>query len=297
MLLNSMTGFATHPGSEESADWVWEARSVNSRGLDIRVRLPDGLEAFEPVLRSEIAKRLKRGSVSVSLRINLLEAAADGAVNAAALEAALEGVRQVEAAANSAGLELSPTRAADILALRGVMVQGRTADRMAAIKPQLKAGIAPLLDALTKARQDEGQAIAAVLSGQVDQVAALTKRAAASAQARAAQAGEVLKSRVAALLESTDRVDQDRLAQELALLAVKADVTEEIDRLNTHVGAARSLLGDGGAVGRKLDFLMQEFNREANTLCSKSGDAELTAAGLELKVVIDQMREQCQNIE
>ncbi|MHA3913720.1 YicC/YloC family endoribonuclease [Halovulum sp. GXIMD14793] len=297
MTLSSMTGFATRPGTADEAEWVWEARSVNSRGLDIRLRLPEGLEGLEPDLRKQIAARLKRGAVTVSLRINLRETASEAAVNTEALNAALAGLQQVEAAAQAAGLSLAPTQAASILTMRGVMDQSRNTQRLAACKDAVKAEIAPLLDALVTARQAEGKAIGQVLSGQVDHVAELIGQATKSADARAAQSGATLKARVAALLDTTDRVDQDRLAQELALIAVKADVTEELDRLKTHVDAARSLLADAGPIGRKLDFLMQEFNREANTLCSKSGDPELTATGLEMKVTIDQMREQCQNIE
>ena len=162
---------------------------------------------------------------------------------------------------------------------------------------EIGADIGPLVAALAAARAGEGAALAATLAGQLGRIAALAAAARSTAEARAARGGELLRSRLEAVLATVATVDEARLAQELALIAVKADVTEELDRLEAHVAAAGALIADGGSVGRRLDFLMQEFNREANTLCAKSGSSELTAIGLELKVAIDQMREQVQNVE
>ena len=188
--------------------------------------------------------------------------------------------------------------AADLLGLRGVMeADALTPAETPGVLAAIGADIAPLVAALAAARAGEGDALAATLAGQLDRIAGLLAAARASAEGRAARSGDLLRSRLEAVLATVAAVDEARLAQELALIAVKADVTEELDRLEAHVAAARALIASGGAVGRRLDFLMQEFNREANTLCSKSGSSELTAIGLELKVVVDQMREQVQNVE
>ncbi|MSU90204.1 YicC family protein [Rhodobacteraceae bacterium 2CG4] len=297
MALRSMTGFAAHGGQTEAAEWQWEARSVNARGLDLRVRLPDGLDALEPKLRAAAQARLTRGSVQVSLRVTQSEGAAALQLDEAVLDRALQAAAQVARAAERAGVALAPVSTGEVLGLRGVIDPGRAPDRMGALAEAIGADIPALFAALDTARAAEGRALEAVLGQQIDTVETLVARARETAEARAARQGALLRGRVATLLASQDRIDEDRLAQELALLAVKADITEELDRLTGHVAAARALLDEAGAVGRKLDFLCQEFNREANTLCSKAQDGALTAIGLELKVVIDQMREQCQNVE
>jgi len=297
MALRSMTGFAARGGQCEAAEWQWEARSVNARGLDLRVRLPDGLEALEPKLRAAAQARLTRGSVQVSLRVTQAEGSAALRVDEAVLDRALQAAAQVAEAAGRAGVPVAPVTAGEVLSLRGVIDPGRSSDRLSAAAEAIGADIVPLFKALDTARAGEGQALASILRQQIDSVEALVSRARDTAEVRAARQGTLLRERVAALLATQDRVDEDRLAQELALLAVKADVTEELDRLTAHVAAGRDLLAAQGSIGRKLDFLCQEFNREANTLCSKAQDSALTAIGLELKVVIDQMREQCQNVE
>ena len=192
------------------------------------------------------------------------------------------------------GLQMAPVSAAELLANHIVWTG---ADTPADWLVEAKAQIGDLIESLAAARASEGRAIVEILSGQIDQLATLATQARETAEARNAAAGDLLREKVKALLDITDLADEDRLAQELALLAVKADVTEELDRLDAHIAAARALLTGKGPVGRKFDFLMQEFNREANTLCSKSGSADLTAIGLDLKLVIDQMREQVQNLE
>ena len=298
MPLTSMTGFADRSGAVGNLAWTWEARSVNGRGLDVRLRLPEGFDSLDAPLRAIAAKFLTRGSVTVILRVVRGAAVGVPRLNEAALGAAVEAALAASEAASRAGLDLAPMTAADLLAVRGVVESDATlpADGQEALNA-LAADAEPLLSALANARRSEGAALAALVAAQVDQIAALTADARATAEARAGANGALLRTRVEAVLAGTAAVDEARLAQELALVAVRADVTEELDRLGAHVAAARMLLSADGPVGRRLDFLMQEFNREANTLCSKSGSAELTAIGLELKVVIDQMREQVQNVE
>jgi uncharacterized protein (TIGR00255 family) len=289
--LASMTAFASAEGAAEGVSWSWDLRSVNGRGLDLRLRLPDGLAALEQPLRAALQGALTRGNVTLALRVNR-EASAGARLSSAALDAALELISEVEARANGG---LTHSTAVDVLNMRGVM---DGADAQALPDPEaLMAEAGELIAAFTAMRRAEGAALSRVMTDQLDQIADLTDAAQAAARARTEAQGSRLRAQVAALLAETEIVDEARLAQELALLAVKGDVMEEIDRLRTHVAAARDLLARGGPVGRKLDFLMQEFNREANTLCAKSGDSALTAIGLDLKLAIDQMREQVQNVE
>ncbi len=290
--LASMTAFASADGSEGALSWQWEIRGVNGRGLDLRMRLPDGLGALEQPLRAALQKVLARGNVTLSLKLHRAASGAVLSLQPAALESVVAALEAVEA---RAGDRVAPSTAAEILALRGVMEADDSNDLPGAT--HLMAEANDLLAAFVSMRRTEGAALSEVMTGQLDRIATLTEAAAETAAVRAAKSGARLRQQVHDLLEATDVVDEGRLAQELAVLAVKADVTEEIDRLRAHVDAARDLIAKGGPVGRKLDFLMQEFNREANTLCSKSGDAALTAIGLDLKLTIDQMREQVQNVE
>ncbi len=290
----SMTGYATAEGAAADQRRVWEIRSVNARGLDIRLRLPEGLGALEAPLRKLLSERLARGSVNLSLRLSRAEDGGSPAIDPTALEAALAALARVRAAAEAQGMAMAHPSPADILALRGVTDAAGPADAPDA--GTLLQEAARLLDAFAEMRLAEGAQLARILDAQLDRIAALTEAAVGAAAARGDRQAETFRANVAKLLETTD-LDEDRIAQELALLAVKSDVTEEIDRLRAHVSAARALLAAGGPIGRKLDFLMQEFNREANTLCSKSGDAKLTAIGLDLKLAIDQTREQVQNVE
>ena len=292
-MLKSMTGFAAQSGGDDTARWDWEVRAVNGKGMDLRLRLPDGAEALEPVLR-KAAAAIKRGNVTVSLKLQRVAGVGAGVVDTAGLAAAIAAIQAAEDAASAAHLGLAPTTAAAVLGLPGVMRYDNTRGELPAA---IGDGIGALFADFDAMRRNEGAAMGKVLAGQLAQIADLVTRAAASAEARDAAAGRILSERVDALLSATDKVEPARLQQELAILAVKSDVTEEIDRLRAHVAAAQVLLSDGGVVGRKLDFLMQEFNREANTLCSKAGSTDLTAIGLELKVIIDQMREQVQNLE
>ncbi|MCB1363633.1 MAG: YicC family protein [Rhodobacteraceae bacterium] len=296
-MIRSMTAFASARGEHESYSWAWELRSVNGKGLDLRLRVPDWLEGLEAALRAELTKSVVRGNVTLTLRLTRSEQTGALALNPAALSSVLDALAQVESEALERGMTLAPSRASDLLVLRGVLEAGTGDEDTAALIARLKAEFGALVRGFLKMRGEEGAALARILGDQLDMVAALTADAAALAEARKDAMAETLRANLARVLDQAQGADPDRVAQELALIAVKSDVREEIDRLGAHVGAARALLDSGGAVGRKLDFLMQEFNREANTLCSKAQDSDLTAVGLDLKAVIDQMREQVQNIE
>jgi len=292
-----MTGFASANGALVPFRWTWDIRSVNGKGLDLRLRVPDWIDGLEAALRPLITARVKRGNVTLSLRLNREDVATGPSLNPDAMAYAIDTLLRIEAEAMDRGLSLAPARATDIAMMRGVMDASVMQDDPAPLRAALLTEVPALLDAFDEMRHREGAALFDVLSGQLDTVADLTDKAAQLAEARKDEVAATLKRNLARVLDNSDGADPDRVAQELALLAVKADVTEEIDRLHTHVGAARALLNDGGAVGRKLDFLMQEFNREVNTLCSKAQNADLTAVGLALKALIDQMREQVQNVE
>ena len=296
-IIRSMTGVAAANGAQGPFRWSWDIRSVNGKGLDVRLRVPDWVDGLEAALRPMVLARAARGNVTLSLRVSRDDAVASVTLNTTQMKATVQSLLDIEAEAMEQGLSLAPSRASDIAMMRGVMEQGVTQDDPAPLRAALVAELPQVLDAFDAMRQSEGAALRSVLTGQLDEVAHLTKEAAALAEARKDEVAATLKDNLARVLDNTDGADPDRVAQELALLAVKADVTEEIDRLHTHVDAARALLDEGGSVGRKLDFLMQEFNREANTLCSKAQNADLTRVGLALKALIDQMREQVQNVE
>lgn len=299
MPLTSMTGFASLAGEADGFSWAWEVRSVNGRSLDLRLRLPEGFESLEPILRGSAARSLTRGTVSITLRHSLDAALGQLRVNRAALEAAVESVQVAERSASASGLELVRSCATDLLAMRGVMeTDTAAASENPGVMAMIGEQIPQLFSALVSVRAAEGKLLRRAIEERIDGIEGLTALAHGAAEARSARRGELLRARVMAILETSGyQLDPARLAQELALIAVKADVSEEIDRLSTHVVSARALLGEAGPVGRKLDFLAQEFNREANTLCSKAQSPELTAIGLDMKVVIDQMREQVQNVE
>ncbi len=296
-MIRSMTGFASAKGELAPHSWSWELRSVNGKGLDIRLRVPDWLTGLEAFLRGELSKSLKRGNVTLNLRLSRDESATELKLNEQALHVALDALVRTEELAAARGVPLAPSKASDLLALRGMMETGGDSDEAGPLVAQLKSEFSSLLEDFLKMREAEGSALAEILEGQLATVAELTKRAEQLALQRKDALADTLRANLAKVLGNSDGADPDRVAQELALIAVKADVTEEIDRLTAHVAAAQDLLTQKPPVGRKMDFLMQEFNREANTLCSKSQNAELTAVGLELKAVIDQMREQVQNVE
>ena len=292
--ISSMTGFARASGSDVAAGWSWEVKSVNGRALDIRCRLPQGLERLDPAARSAVSARLRRGNVTVGLRLSQAPEAAAMRVNRVWLD------QLIALAGEYRGREgIAPPRLDGMLALRGVIetaesaVDAEGAQDDAALLETLDVALAELV----RERQAEGAALAAALTDRIEEITELTDQAEALAPTRQEALGERLREQVSALVSAGSPVPEDRLATELALLAVKIDVTEEIDRLKSHCAAAARHLQEGGAVGRKLDFLAQEFNREANTLCSKASHAALTEVGLVLKAAIDQFREQAQNVE
>ncbi len=297
-MVNSMTGFASAKGSDSHAQWDWDIRSVNARGLDVRLRLPDGFEALETLCRKAITAAVARGNVSLALRLQRAPASAPLAVNGDQLDSVVLALKAAEDAADKLGLVLTASSAATLLGVKGVLEPGAATARDNTAQVAAMAGeINALIDEFTASRAVEGCALDKILRRQVDEIADLVSQARDLARARQPEVAQKLRDNLKTLLDNTDGLDEARLAQELAVLAVKSDVTEELDRLNAHVSAADALLVQDGAVGRKLDFLMQEFNREANTLCSKSGSTALTNVGLSLKTVIDQMREQVQNVE
>jgi uncharacterized protein (TIGR00255 family) len=296
-MIKSMTGFASAKGALPPHSWGWELRSVNAKGLDLRLRVPDWIEGLEAGLRARLGKAVDRGNVTLSLRVNRDETASAQRLNPAALSAILDALAEAETQAMDRGITLAPSKASDLLALRGVMDSATEEDDTTALSAQLLSEADRLIADFVAMRAEEGRALDTILNGQIDQIATLTEEAATLAAARADDMAAALAANLARVLENADGADPQRVAQELAMIAVKSDVTEEIDRLRAHVTATRALLTGDGAVGRKLDFLMQEFNREANTLCSKAQSNDLTTVGLSLKAVIDQMREQVQNVE
>ncbi|UWQ34717.1 YicC family protein [Leisingera sp. M527] len=298
MTIRSMTAFASAQGSSDQHSWSWELRSVNAKGLDLRLRVPDWLEGLENHVRSALAKALARGNVSLTLRVSRSEdGTAQMRINSAILQSVIKSLAETQSIAKQNRVEIRPASAAEVLTFKGVLEQSAGDDDPAPLVAALSKELETLVAEFVQMREAEGAALAQILNSQLEQVAALTARAGERAEERKLKMAETLKTNLARVMDNADGADPDRVAQELALIAVKADVTEELDRLGAHVTAARDLLAKGGAVGRKFDFLMQEFNREANTLCSKAQHSALTAVGLELKTVIDQMREQVQNIE
>jgi uncharacterized protein (TIGR00255 family) len=289
--LQSMTGFATAQGNDGDVGWAWEIRSVNGKGLDVRFRGPPGTESLELPARQLAAANFARGNIQLTLSLKRDRRQGQVAINRPALD-------EIVAIAEELRGSNDPPAIEHLLAIRGV-VELVDSDEMFgdelrdAVLTTLEEGLA----ALAGARLREGADIAGLLRRRLDEIERLTD----VARTNPARSAEVIRARlaeqVAALVEASSALDPVRLHQEAAMLATKADIGEELDRLDAHVAAARNLLSDGGAVGRRLDFLAQEFNREANTLCSKANDITITATGLDLKATVDQFREQLQNLE
>jgi len=295
MPLASMTGFARSQGSAGGYHWAWELKSVNGKGLDLRLRLPQGWDAIEVPARASAARHLARGNVSATLTAERTGALAAVRVNEEVLAALLETIGKI-----AQRVDASPPSLDGTLGLKGVMEITETEENAAArreAETAVAAGFEAALSDLVSARRNEGLALARLLETRLVEIARLT----AAAEASPARAPEAIRARLAEQVKSIvgtgEKLDSDRLYQEAILLAAKADVREELDRLKAHVEAAEKLLAAGGPVGRKLDFLAQELNRESNTLCAKSNDVSLTAIGLDLKAVVDQFREQVQNLE
>lgn len=293
--LKSMTGFARGDGMHGDTSWNWEARSVNGRTLDLRFRLPTGFEALEIRARGLAQEKLARGNCTINLWVRRETGRAEIRLNETAL-------RQAEAVAERARdlTGLKHARLDTLLGMRGVVETAEaeeSEEALAALHLAMMASLAGTLDELVRARSGEGERLQAVIEKQLKTIARLIEIAAAAAAQQPAAIAARLAELVARLSEASATLDPERLHQEALLLAARADIQEELDRLRAHVAAANELIASGQPVGRKFDFLAQEFNREANTICSKAADIETTRTGLELKTVIDQLREQVQNIE
>jgi len=287
-----MTGFARAEGQTDGFTWAWELRSVNGRGLDLRLRLPPGTDALEPGLREAAGKALKRGNVTANLTLKREEVAVFSP-DPMALEQALK--LALDLAARIPGAP--PPRAESLLRLPGVLRSGTAETETPIPIAALLQGFAIALEQLVAARQAEGARLGDILRGQLAEIAALHAQAGTEAADQPAAHRARVMENLRALLADVPGLPEERIAQEVALLAARSDVREELDRLASHLDAAHALLAEGVAIGRRFDFLVQEFNREANTLCSKSSSIALTATGLKLKATIEQMREQVQNIE
>ncbi len=299
MGLSSMTGFARAEGERDGVGWVWEAKSVNSRGLDIRCRLPGGMDSLESDLRARTQKKFRRGAITLSLTLDRSGSGAQLRLDEEVVAQLADIVAKLRERIDSAPLHLD-----GLLRVPGVLVTGEAGDskeEREALEETILEGLESTFDGLIAMRESEGERLGALLGEQLKVLTGLCDVAEKSAASQPESLLQRLQSRVAELCDSVPAMDEERLAQEVAFLAAKADVREELDRLRGHIEAAEELIslkaGLGQAVGRKLDFLCQEFNREANTICSKSADMELTRIGVEIKTVVEQFREQTQNIE
>lgn len=289
-----MTGYASSDGVCSNVAWMWELRAVNGKGLDIRMRIPSGFEGLEQKMRGKCAEVLTRGNLQISLTAKEQGAATELVVNQSALDSVLKISKDLE----DQGFDKPSTDG--ILSIRGVLEE-RHVERSETEQNELLAaieqGFETALNALVTAREAEGKALADVLLGQVSQISNLVQKVIADPSRSQEAIKDRLQQQVQNLVDSNSNFDDERLYVEAAILATKADLQEEIDRLLAHIVSANTLIGDGGPIGRRLDFLAQEFNRECNTICSKSNAAAVTAIGLELKVLVDQFREQIQNVE
>jgi uncharacterized protein (TIGR00255 family) len=295
MALSSMTGFARGHGVSDGYAWAWEIKSVNGKGLDLRLRMPPGWDAIEGPARTQAAEVLARGTVYANLSVSRDGVAPVVRINKSVLDAVLATVHELRAR-----VEAAPPSLDGILALKGVIEVGEAEEdekERRAAEAAVLAGFGQVLAQLSEMRRHEGAALGRVLGARLGEIAALSSRAEAAAARRPEAVKARIAEQVATLLAASDRFDVDRLHQEAVLIAAKGDVREELDRLASHVAQAERLIGQGAAIGRRLDFLAQELNREANTLCAKANDVELTNIGLELKVAVEQFREQVQNVE
>ena len=295
MALSSMTGFARSHGASGPYTFEWELKSVNAKGFDLRMRMPPGWDEVEASAKKRAGELLSRGTIYANLNIKRANAVAAIRINedvlAAVVRVAGELAGKIDAVAPSID---------GLLGIKGVIEvvepESNEAEDTAA-KAAVGIAFEQALADLVAMRRREGVALGAILLQRMDEIERLAKRAEAAPGRKPEAIRARLAEQVAALLESSDRFDADRLAQEALLIATKADIREELDRIASHVAQAREMLGNGGPVGRRLDFLAQEFNREVNTCCSKSNDLELTNTGLEMKNVVEQFREQVQNLE
>jgi uncharacterized protein (TIGR00255 family) len=289
-----MTGMAAMSGASGPYDWSMELRAVNNKGLDIRTWVPEWLVGFDQAARKAISSQVARGSLQFSLKISHVSGQGQRQIDPDKLEHILTNAAVLAEHAAQKGLSVAPLSLSDIAAQNGFLDIDADTEAKQAVITVLTKDLPKLIAQFQASRKAEGAALHRILAENLKQMEELITQALATLKTRADSFEENFRASLARLKQD---IDPERLAQEMAILAVKSDVTEEIDRLQAHIAAAQALLTSDGPSGRKFDFLMQEFNREANTLCSKSGSKALTAIGLEMKVLIDQMREQVQNVE
>jgi uncharacterized protein (TIGR00255 family) len=295
MALSSMTGFARSHGASGPYAFEWELKSVNAKGFDLRLRLPQGWDELDAHAKKRAAELLSRGTVYANLNIRRANAASTVRINEDVLNAVVKVAHQLAGKIDAVAPSID-----GLLAIKGVieMVEPESdEDEDNAAKAAAAMAFDEALDNLVAMRRREGASLGQILSQRLDEIEGLANKAEAAPGRKPEAVRARLAEQVAALLETTDRFDADRLNQEALLIAAKADIREELDRIASHLSQARELLGKGGPIGRRLDFLAQEFHREVNTTCSKSNDLELTNTGLEMKGVVEQFREQVQNLE
>jgi uncharacterized protein (TIGR00255 family) len=295
MSIASMTGFAREAGVTGPYQWAWEIKTVNGRGLEVRVRTPSGFDALGEEARGQILKALTRGQGQLNLSLSRASSTPKLRVNQEVLQSLLAAIGNLSLPNN-----VQPASLDGLLSVRGVVELEEDATEPGqdeALTTALKSAVGQLIESLKVARSKEGQALAVVLNQQLDLITALVAEAENSPARQPEAIRTRLEAQIAELIDGKAALDPARLHQEAVLIAARADIREEIDRLNAHVESARGLLQEGGSVGRRLDFLAQEFGREANTLCAKANDVSLSRIGLELKAVIEQFREQVQNVE
>lgn len=295
MALQSMTGFARFKGEHKDLSWCWELRSVNGKGLDVRLKLPSGFEALEIKARAHMSNLLNRGNIQVSLQITQHQSNVAPEINQDNLDGLIAVAKKLQ---TQIGGELPSLT--EFMQMRGVLEfidQGLSDEEIVARDQELLEGLHQAASALVDMRVSEGREILVVLKSNLEKIAELRDQIENNKDRTPEAINMQLVAQVKKLIAANETLDPQRLHQEAVILAAKADLKEELDRLSAHIKAARELLSGNGPIGRKLDFLAQEFNRECNTICSKSNSADITATGLDMKLVIDQFREQVQNME
>ena len=299
-MVQSMTGFGVVTGESQAHSWTAELRSVNGKGLDIKIRVPDWIDSLEGEVRTRLKQLIKRGNVTLTIKLQNDESEQTNSLSLdeGILSQTLNNIAKIEQLGLDQGVSFTPSKAADLLAIKGIMTnKALSQEQLDTLCREILNSLDPLYNSFLFSRSSEGAQLLKFLETQLDALRAELGNAKALLGARDDHMRGLLKTQLAKILENTPQFDAQRMAQEVALIFVKSDVAEELDRLAIHIQAASDLLKAGGAVGRRMEFLMQEFNREANTLCAKAQFSELTSIGLEMKVIIDQMREQIQNLE
>ena len=299
-LVQSMTGFGAIIGENQTHSWAAELRSVNGKGLDIKIRVPDWIDGLESVVRTRLKQLIKRGNVTLTIKLQSDEndQTVSLSLDQGILIKTLDNIAKIEQHGMDQGVSFAPSKATDLLMIEGITGNKTLSqEQLDTLYTEILASLDPLYEDFIASRLSEGTQLLYLVGSQLDALKTELEKAQALLGARDDHMRGLLKIQSAKILEDTTQFDAQRMAQEVALIFVKSDVTEELDRLAIHIQAASDLMKAGGAVGRRMEFLMQEFNREANTLCAKAQFSELTSIGLEMKVIIDQMREQIQNLE